>query len=216
MAAISGKLARIRYTAAVPTSSTNQAATLAAGGVTLTINATGRRRWAHEPDNIAVVGATTGTPYAAGGYQIDYGLGRVRFSTAQSTATTYTLDVPWVATSYLGQARSWTLQVDRELLDATGFSTGAAGAKWRTFVPGPADATITVGRFGVDGATGPVVIDRALLNSDFYLELILNSTDQAGYVCYGHVQQDQFTENVGDLVAEQVTFKPSGAIYYTT
>ncbi len=219
MAAISGKLARIRYGALTATSSTNQAATIAAGGINLQINTTSRRRWDPTSTHVHVYGGgSSSTMISPAMYTVDYALGRVRFSTAHSTAPTkaYTLDVPWIATSYLGQAKSWTLNTNVDMLDATAFSTAAAGAAWRTFVPGLADATVTVSRFFDSSSTGPILLDRALLGTPFYLELVLNSTDQAQYVCYGHVQDDQFTENVGDLVAEEVTFKPTGPIYYTT
>lgn len=215
MAATQGKLARIRYTAAVPTSSTDQAATLAADGLSVVINATGRRRWDQTVGSSGYAVAKAGTPLAASEYTPLYGKGTFQFTTAHTTGA-YTVDVPWLATSYLTQARAWTLNTNVDMLDATAFSTGAAGAAWRSFVPGLSDATVTISRFFNSSSTGPVFLDRALLGSPFYLELILNSTDQAGYVCYGYVQSDQFTEDVGALVAESVTFKPSGPVYYTT
>ena len=44
----------------------------------------------------------------------------------------------------------------------------------------------------------------------------MNATDQAGYVCYGYVQTDGLNTDVAGLVAENVTFKVSGPMYYTT
>jgi hypothetical protein len=228
MAVISGKLARIRFTAAVPTSSTNQACTLSSnagattGGTNLQITATGRRRWAVESTNIAVYGgASSGHLYSSTEYEVDHGLGRVRFKVAQATAPTkaYTVDVPWLATSFLTLAKSWSLNVNQEMLDVTSFATAssaAAAPQFRTFVPGLTDASVSVSRFFNSSSTGPVFIDRALLQSPFYLELILNSTDQAGFVCYGHVQTDQFNADVASLMAEEVTFKPTGPVYFTT
>lgn len=220
MPAIQGKMARIRLTAATPTSSTNQAATLAAGGVNLTINATGRRRWEQASSNIVVVGATTGTPYAASAYAIDYAVGRVRFGTAQSTATTYTLDVPWYATSYLTYAKAFTVSASVDMLECTAFSTGASGAQARTYLPGLTNVDVTVSRFmpggTAAGTTAPVILDRALLNSPFYLELIINSTDQGGYVGYGHVSAVQGSESVDQIAAEEISFKVTGPLYYTT
>ena len=218
MAAISGKLARIRYTAAVPTSSTDQAADLAVDGVTLTINATGRRRWDPTSTKYAVYSDESSTSIAVPSslYRIDHAVGRMVFSAAGSTSATITVDVPWLATSYLTQAHAWTLNTDVDMLDCTAFSTGASGAAWRSYVPGLTDASVTISRFFSTGDTGPVFIDRAVLNSPFYLELILNSTDQAGYVCYGTVQTDSLSEDVGGLVGEEITFKPTGQVYYTT
>lgn len=217
MAALQGRMARIRYTAATPTSSTNQAATLAAGGVNLTINATGRRRWEQASSNVTVVGATTGTPYAASAYSIDYAIGRVRFATAQSTATTYTLDVPWYATSYLTAAKQFTVNASVDMLDMSCLPAAATGNHWRTFRPGLSEATVTISRFfDSTGATGPVFIDRQALQLPFYLELIQNATDQTGWVGYGYVQSIQGSEQVGGVAAEEVTFKVSGPLYLTT
>lgn len=215
MAAISGKIARVGMTAAVPTSSTNQAATLAVGGINLTINATGRRRWAVESSNIAVFAGAT--QVASSDYVVDYPIGRVRFDSARSTAVTYTLDVPWLATSYIGQTKAWTADITISQMDCTAFSTGASGASWRTYKPGLTDANITLSRF-VDstGATGPIMVDRQMLNSPFYLDLIVNATDQGRYVGYGRIAGIQTDVKVDDLAMEQVTFKPSGEMYWTT
>ncbi len=59
-------------------------------------------------------------------------------------------------------------------------------------------------------------VDRALLNLPFYLELIINSTDQAGYVGYGYVSGIQGSEQVDTIAAEEISFKVSGALNYTT
>lgn len=225
MAAISGKLARIRYTAAVATSSTNQACTLSScagattGGINLQINATERRRWDPTSTHVHVYGGgSSSTAIAPSDYEIDHALGRVRFKVAKTTGPTkaYTMDVPWLATSYLTQAKAWTLNTNVDMLDCTAFSTASTGAAWRTYVPGLTDASVSISRFFHSSSTGPVFLDRQLLNQPFYVELILNSTDQAGYVCYGYVQSDQFTEDVGSLVAEEITFKPTGTVYFTT
>jgi hypothetical protein len=227
MPAISGKLARIRFGSLIATTSTNQACTLSScagattGGINLQINTTSRRRWDPTLSSThykVYGGATTSTLISSTAYDIDYAIGQVRFHVAKTTAPTkaYTMDVPWLATSYLRQAKAWTLNVNQDMLECTAFSTGAAGAAWHTYVPGLNDATVTVSRFFDSSSTGPIFLDRQLLNQPFYLELVLNSTDQSQYVCYGHVQSDQFTEDIGAVVAESVTFKPTGPVYFTT
>jgi len=225
MAAISGKLARIRIGALVPTFSTNNATngmTSAGAGTTATvllqITTTSRRHWDPASTMRVYGGGSSSTMISSTAYEREDGLGRVRFKAAMSTAPTkaYTMDVPWLATSYLTQAKAWTLNVNRELLDCTAFSTAAAGAAWRTFIPGLADATVSISRFFNSSSTGPVFLDRQLLNQPFYVELVLNSTDQAQYSCYGYVNSDQFTEDVGGLVTEEITFKPTGPVYFTT
>jgi hypothetical protein len=226
--ALSGRLARIRFGASVATSSTAQACTLSSnagattGGTNLQINATGRRRWEQGSTHIHVYGgSSSGHLFTSTEYQVDHGLGRIRFNVAQATAPAkpYTLDIPWLATSFLTQAKAWSLTVNQEMLDVTSFATassGAAAPKWRTFIPGLTDATVSVSRFFNSSSTGPVFLDRKLLDSPFYLELIADSTDQAGFVCYGRVADDQFNADIGSVVAEEVTFKPSGPVYFTT
>jgi hypothetical protein len=221
MAAISGKLARIRYTAAVATSSTNQACTLSsADDITLTINATGRRRWDPTSTHVHVYGGgSSSTAISSTDYVVDHALGRIRFTTAHTTAPTkaYTMDIPWLATSYLADAKAWSLEVRTDMLEVTSFATQSTGtALFRSYVPGVADATISISKWFNSSSTGPVFIDRAILGLPFYLELIVNSTDQGGYVCYGNVQTDGMTVDVGGAVAEEVTFKPTGAVYWTT
>lgn len=219
MAAISGKLARIRYSAAVATSSTNQAATLSsADKKTLTINSTARRRWDPTSTHVHVYSneVSTGIAVSPSLYRVDHAVGQIHFDVAGTTSYVVTVDVPWLATSYLTQAKAWTLNTNVDMLDATAFSTSATNAQWRTFVPGLTDATVTVSRFFDSSSTGPIMVDRALLNTPFYLELVLNSTDQAQYVCYGRIQSDQFNADVGALIAEEVTFKPTGQVYFTT
>lgn len=219
MAAISGKLARIRYGALTATSSTNQAATLSsADNKTLTINTTARRRWDPTSTHVHVYSneVSTGLAVSSSLYTVDHAVGRARFSVASATSFVYTVDVPWLATSYLTQAKAWTLNTNVNMLDCTAFSTASTGRAWRSFVPGLTDATVTVSRFFDSSSTGPIMVDRALLGSPFYLELVLNSTDQAQYVCYGRIESDQFNANVGDLITEEVTFKPTGQVYFTT
>lgn len=224
MAALQGKAARIRYTAAVATSSTNQACTLSSvDKVTLTVNATGRRRWDPTSTHIHVYGGgSSSTAISSTDYVVDYAVGRIRFSTAHTTAPTkaYTLDIPWLATSYLAYAKAFTVTNSVDMLDVTSFSTGTDGAQFRTYLPGLSNTEVTISRFVPGGTTSettaPVFVDRALLNLPFYLELIVNSTDQAGYVGYGYVSGIQGSEQVDTIAAEEISFKVSGALNYTT
>jgi len=215
MAGISGKLARVRISAATPTSSTDQAATISADKLSVTITATGRRRWDPSVSSSGYAVCLAGTPVAAAQWTPLYGKGMFQFTTAHTTGV-WTVDVPWFATAYLGQTKGWTLEARTDMLECTAFSTSATKAAWRTYVPGLNDATITLDRFFNSSSTGPVFIDRQALNLPMYVELVLNSTDQAQYVAYGYIQTDQFTEDVVDLAKETVTFKPTGPIWYTT
>jgi hypothetical protein len=225
MAAISGKLARIRYGALTPTFSTNNATlgmTSAGAGTTATvllqITTTSRRRWDPASTMRVYGGGSSSTMISSTKYVRQDAVGRVIFKAAMSTAPTkaYTMDVPWLATSYLTQAKAWSLNVNQELLDCTAFSTATTGRVFRSFTPGLSDASVSISRFFNSSSTGPIMLDRMLLNQPFYVELVANSTDQAQFVAYGYVSADQFTEDAGALVAEEITFKPTGPVYFTT
>lgn len=218
MGALSGRYAAIQYTAASPTSSTDQAATLS--GLYVTINNTARRRWDPTVSISEYACCKNGTPISAASWTPEYGAGRFRF-TSDPGAGTYTVDVPWLAQSYLGSCKSWSLSADVDMHDVTAMSTAGAAVAGRTFLPGLTDATVTLSRFIVGGgtggeSTGPLMIDRALLNLPFYLDLIGASTQGDSITCWGYLQGVNPSENVGEVAMEEVTLKVSGAIYYST
>lgn len=219
MAALSGKVARIRYTAAGATSSTNEAATLGADTVTLTINSTAKRHWDATSTKPRVYSSTsTGTKLSATKYDVNYAQGKVVFRTAQSSTKTWTLDVDYLVTSYLTGGRSWELDTETSLHDITAFSTSStANAQWRKFRGGLNGATVRIGRLISTGDTGPLAYDRLnAASSNLIVELVVSGTGQEKYEGRARVKMDSIAADVDGLVEEDIELVVNGQLYYST
>ena len=215
MAVIHGRFGRVRITAATPTSTTDLAADLSTDGVSVIIADTTRRHWDPNSTLHRVYGATTDA-VLTDAYTVDYVRGRIVFSTAHSTAVTYTVDAGWLPTSCLAVTKSWVLDVSNELIDATVFNCTAA-ASYRTFLPGLTDATIQLSRLAVSSeSTGPPFIDRLAVHTPLFVELMPNATGGDKWECYARVQSNVHDWRVGELGQENITLKVDGPVYWTT
>lgn len=217
MAALSGKVARIKLASQTASSSTNEAATLNADGVTLTIDASSKRHWNRgNTTGLKVYGMSSSTAavVASSNYSVDWAAGVVTFATARSTAVTYTLDVPYHTASYLGLSRGWSLEAETDMLDVTCFGTGTGTPQWRSFKPGLSGARVTLQRL-LDDSTGRDFYDLENAEADLILELI-PSTGAGGYQCYGWVESDGYESPIEGLGAETVTVRVDGPLSYTT
>lgn len=213
MAAIHGKYGRVRITAATPTSSTDIGADLAAGGVALTIGESTRRHWDRNSSFAIYDGATM---ILSSDYTVDWVRGRASFSTARSTAGTYTVDAAWFPTSCLGMTRSWTIDASVDMSDVTVFPCTTVEG-WRAFVPGVGQATIKLGRlWGSSETSGPPFVDRVTVESPLYVELMPNGTAADKWECYARIQGDAWNVNQDGAIAEDVTLIADGPIYWTT
>ena len=88
MAALSGKVARIKLCSQAVTKSTDEAATLSTDGVTLSIDAAAKRHWARSLTSTPVVyiAGSTATPVGSTNYSVDYAAGTLTFATSRSTS----------------------------------------------------------------------------------------------------------------------------------
>lgn len=214
MAGKTGKVARIRVTAATPTSSTNNAATLSTSGLVLTIDSTALRHWNRASSTHVKVfeGVTDRTTDIA---SINYVQGKVTFDTAHSTASAWTVDAETLTSSYLGEGRDWSVDIAVDLLDRTAFSTGATDTAWRTFTPSLAGGTITIDRFWA-GTTGPAFFDRLNTEQDTVVELWTDSALTEKFETFAFVEGDSFTVPIDELAAESVTLRAATQIYTST
>lgn len=213
-----GKVARIRYSAAAATSSTNNAATLSTDGVTLTINSTAKRLWNKQNTTaLSVFGTSTATAYGSTTYTVRWPVGQVIFNAAKSTTVTYTIDVESHAATYLGAASEWTLDTENNLLEQTAFSTSStADAQWRTFTAGLSRASGGFTKFISSGATGPIAWDRINSTQKIAVELWIDSTSRGKYVGWGWF--DRLSPNVplDGSQTEAVSWTLDGPLYYST
>ncbi len=216
MAAVTGRVARIRNTSASATNSTNEPADLATDGLTLTINDTDKRHWDRNSTlpNVLIAGATA-TP-VTDAFDVNYVTGTITFATAHSTSAVTTLDVDYLATSYLAGGKSWSVEVNQSPHDVTTFSTTVNDPVWRTYLAGLNDATISIERLFQSDTTAHVFWDT--LNSEssnFIVELVV---DDPGDRYEGLVRVASFSPSVEvDGVAEEgVAFQVDGELSYTT
>lgn len=210
MAAISGKAGKLRFTSASASSSTGEAATLAADGLSVSINDATKR---HFNPSVKPLLYLNTTQVAVGNYTVESAAGRVRFGSTQSTGT-YTIDASYFTASYLANVRSWGANIQVNMLDATVWTTSTGAVQWRNFQPGLSQASVTVGKLVSTGTTGPVFYDR--LNSTDHLALDLYSSGTNGFTCYAKVDQDQYRTQIDQLANENVTLAVTSGIYYST
>ena len=216
MAALSGKVARIKLASQAITNSTDEAATIAPGGLVLSIDDRAKRHWARSLTSTPVVflAGATAVAVASSNYAVDYAAGTVTFSTARSTAGV-TVDINYHTASFLGLSRGWSLDVDSNMLETTVLSTfSSATAQWRTFTPGLNSATVTLPRF-VENSTAATFYDLQLVANDFVLELI-PSTGAGGWQGYGFVESVAPEADIDGLVEETVDVRVDGPLSYTT
>lgn len=215
MAEITGKSAKIKYTAVTGTASTGNAATRSTGAGSETgyvqIDAVARRHWDR---------ATTPTLYLnstvvpSSNYDVNYVQGKFQWRTGDPSTGTYTIDTTWLAASYLTGGRSWSLDVNVDMHDVTTFSTSTADVTWRTFVPGLSDATMSISRLVSTGDTGPVFYDRLNLPGDVIVEAVTN--DLRRLEAFGFVDGDSWEIDPESLTAESVSIQLDGEVYYST
>lgn len=214
MAAVSGKVARLRVTAAAATSSTNNAATLSTNGLTLTIDSTARRHWNRASSTHVVVfeGAVNRTTDIA---SINYVQGKVTFDTAHSTASAWTIDMEYLTSSYVGQGRSWSADIETDILDQTSFSTTTSDVQWRTVKPGLSGASVSIDRFWAS-STGPAFFDRLAAGQDTVVELWRDQASRRKLEGFAYVAGDGFEVPIEDSAAETVELRIDGQLYTST
>jgi predicted anti-sigma-YlaC factor YlaD len=215
MAAQSGKLARIRYCAVVTTSSTDEPATLDAAKTTLSITAKAKRHWDRSSTASVRIFTNTGA-ITSHSHVRNHAIGTITFTTPHSTAKTYTLDVEWMASSYLGRAQNWSVESSVDMLETTAFSTSTAGAGWRTFTPGLNQASAQLSRILTTGDTGPIFFDRMNADQAFVLELVLNNTAGERLEGFARIDADTWTDPIDGLAGESPTFRIDGPLYWST
>lgn len=219
MAALSGKVARIRYTSAGSANSTNEAATLSTDLRTLTINATGKRHWDYNSTLPRVYSSTsTGAALSAALYDVNHTQGKVVFRANMSSTKTYKVDVAYLTASYLTGGRNWEVDIETDVLDVTAFSTVSTGsAKWRQFKAGLQRWSARIGRLVSTGSTGPLAYDRLnAASSNLIVELVVNGTGQEKYEGRARIAGFDINSDIDALVEEGIQLEGVGTLYYST
>ena len=199
------------------TNSTNEASDLAAGGLLLSINSTAKRHWDRTSTAPAIfVSGATASDISADIESINYTQGIVTFTTPHSTATTITMDVDYLATSYLAGGKNWSLDVDSAMLEVTAFSTTATDPAWRTYLAGLNGATISIDHLYQANSTAHVFWDA--LNADSSNLIVELVPDDAGdrYEAFCRVSGLSPSVEIDGVADEGVTLQVDGVLRYTT
>ena len=217
MAAVSGKVARIRRTAAAAVNSTNEASDLATDGLALSINSTTKQHWDRTSTAPAIfVSGATGTDITGDIESINYVQGIVTFTTPHSTSTTITLDVDYLPTDYLAGGRNWTLDIDNAVLDVTAFSSDGTDVAWRTFVAGVNEATVDIEHLIQAGTTDNIFFDALNLpSSNLLVELVVDGGGDV-YEMFCRVADFSPSVPLDGIADEGVSLTVDGGVYRTT
>jgi hypothetical protein len=218
MAALTGKAAKVKFTAASYSTAAAEAFTSLSPTTDKTefrITDGAKRHWTRELPPVILVNSTAHTDFAWNPVQgkVTFGNPLTVAESAQVTGTVY-----WLTASYLPWTRSWTMDVDTNMHDTTCFSTSATDVQWRTFTAGLSGASVSLGRI-VDTPTTetPVWFDHINTEQDVILELLINSAGSTHkWEAYARVQSDGFSDDTDALAEESVTMTIDGPLYMAT
>jgi len=205
---LAGRDADVKVTAVVPTSSTDEAATIAGDALSVQINATGRRHW--DP-NGAILVTANGSTVGVSTYTVNNVQGIVEFATTQNSSAVWTLDVEYLTATSVAGGREWGLTIDADMFEVSTF--GSSG--WKQFQPNLNGANVTISRYWSDTN----FTDYLTLESLFVVELTPNTASgstSARYEGFARVASANPTASVDAIVGESINLVVDGTLYYTT
>jgi hypothetical protein len=219
VAAITGKAAKVKYTAVAYSTAAAEAFTSLSATTDrfeFKITDATKRHWTRDTPPLILVKTTAHTDMT-----YNYVQGKLTFTGAPLTTDegdNVTGTVYWLTASYLPWTRSWSMDVNNDMLETTSFSTSTADAKWRTYLPGLSGASVDLGRIVPSGpaTTGyqPVWFDYLNTDQDVILELHMASTYK--FEAYARVESDGYTAGIDSLQEESITFRVDSPMYYAT
>ena len=225
MAAVTGKGAKVKVTSATYSTAAAEAFTSISPTTDRTefrITDGTKRHWARitstggpKPPLMLV-----NTTAHVGDFDVNYVQGKVTFDPALTTAEgdAVTGTVYWHTASFLPWTRSFTMDVNTDMLDVTAFSTTTGIVQWRSFVGGLSGATIDLGKIVASGpaTTGytPMWFDRLNTDQDVLVELHMASTYK--FEGYARVETDSWGASVDALQTEDISLTVDGPLYYAT
>ena len=220
MAAVTGKGAKVKVTSATYSTAAAEAFTSISPTTDRTefrITDGTKRHWARITSTggplppLMLVNSTA----HVGDFDVNYVQGKVTFDPALTTADVVTGTVYWHTASFLPWTRSFTMDVQTDMLDVTAFSTTTGVVQWRSFVGGLSGATIDLGRI-VDTPTTstPMWFDRLNTDQDILVELHMASTYK--FEGWARVEGDSWGASVDALQTEDITLTVDGPLYYAT
>ena len=219
MAALTGKAAKVKYTAAAYSTAAAEAFTSLSGTtdrLEFKITDAAKRHWTTTLPPVVLVNSTAHTDFVWNPVQGKLSFTGTPLTTAEGDAVTET--VYWLTASYLPWTRTWAADIDNDMHDITSFSTTSSNAQWRDFQAGLQGATVDLGRIVPEGpgTTGytPLFFDRLNTDQDVIVELHLGSTFKLE--AYARVSGDGYDVPRDGLQEESVTLTVDGPMYFAT
>ena len=219
MAALAGKVAKVKFTAAAATTSTGEAMTsmtVSTDRLLFRITDGTKRHWNLDTDPTVYVLTTAHTDFA-----INYVQGKVTFGSVLTTAEgdAVTVDARFHTASYLPGTRNWALSASNDMLDVTTFSTTTGDAQWRTFSPGLSGATVDLGRIVDTGSTAtPLFFDRMVTDTPLVIDLVAQPSGGTTwhFEAYARVAGDGYATPIEALQAEDVSLQLTGPLFFAS
>jgi hypothetical protein len=203
---LAGRLANVKITSQVATTSTDLAATRSTGLPTGYVQIDNVALRHFDPEGTVEVykdGVLVGSTL----YSVNPITGKFTWVTGNPDAGTYTVDVDVLTASDVTQARSWTLEVNQELFDISHFGSGG----WRKFMADMAGARIGIGKYFVTAD----FIDFITDGSRFIIEMHVDGSGNR-FECFARPAQDTVNVAVGSITTETLSLVSDGIIHYST
>ena len=223
MAAVTGKGAKVKVTSATYSTAAAEAFTSISpttDRIEFRITDGTKRHWARITSTggplppLMLVNSTA----HVGDFDVNYVQGKVTFDPALTTADVVTGTVYWHTASFLPWTRSFTMDVNTDMLDVTAFSTTTGTVQWRSFVGGLSGATINLGTIVATASTStgyqPMWFDRLNTDEDILVELHMASTYK--FEGWARIEGDSWAAPIDGLQTEDVTLTVDGPLYYAT
>lgn len=146
MALLVGYQADIYITSGAAVAFTDEATTGNAARTIYTIDAAAKRFWDRETAVVVEKNIGAGfVPVDAADYTVNYAGGQIVFKVALPEGAAVRVDGAYFAYSQLAQANEWTLDMNRDLKDITGF-----GTEWDTYTTVTGSGTLSATRWWYD------------------------------------------------------------------
>ncbi len=215
MAALTGRSAKLKVTAAAYSTAAAEGFSSLSATTDRTefrITDKSKRHWSRDLKPVILVNSTAHTDFS-----VNYVQGKITFGTALSTANSalVTGTVYWHTASFLPWTRSWTIDVQTDMLDVTTLSTSTSNLEWREYAAGLSGATIDLGRIvGTPTSDTPTWFDHLNTDTDVIVELHAASTYK--FEAYATVETNGYQTTVDALQEENVTLRVDGEMFYAT
>lgn len=141
--------------------------------------------------------------------------GIVKFVASQG-ASVITMDYSYLTISQLGGGKEWSLNMEREIFDATAF-----GASWKAKVLGDLSGEASLSKWWLDASILNVIADIAAGPSSqknpvnrLFLSLYTDFTNNLRYESYGWLKSDAVKVAIGSLMTEDLSLETEGAVTY--